>query len=411
MRGSPALWLICALITGGCGDAGDGVVPIAPTTSSLEIVDGIVSSGPTEVIVLVVDDAPTAEAADLRAHVVESVRSGMVQAAQERWYGGCSNPDPAIWHTGDVRFVVVRPSAPDALAIRSPVQAPALAWITRTSTEAEAEAVTAAAAAALEDRLAAAGEAFRPLHAAQRAIELLGGARAAETDDENALVASLPADFVLRPIVAATRDDGDAAPALEFSIDAQARTAVFYPWVVGPFEPKPGTCSIDAPGAVETRLERWGRALDAELMAWPCDDMTMWGWLLGHLHADCSPWCHARRLAVDPNGAPRCRIHVDQRNLGACDPERGWKDPGGEPTFVERNGVDLRRCDIVELGGGCISSLECPGCGSGYCATEVAEVVPTQVCEAGGQHAWPLRFIGGALEVDGWIHLECETAD
>jgi hypothetical protein len=111
------------------------------------------------------------------------------------------------WHPGDIRVVVARPSAPDAAALVTSREIPALAWTTQTSHEEEIEPVMAGVTEALGQRLAEPGEEYRPLRTARRALELVTGARAPVGEAEVALVRSLPQDRIARLLVASTRDD------------------------------------------------------------------------------------------------------------------------------------------------------------------------------------------------------------
>jgi hypothetical protein len=376
-----------------------------------DIIDGKLILWSPQVIALVADDADTPEAAALRAQLVKILRAGLESEVDERW-GSCGSADPASWHPGDIRVIVVRPSAPDDIALWTPIQTPALAWITRASTKEEVDVVVSAAAEALEQRLAGSQEPYRPLHAAKRAAEMLSGIRQPVTDEEASFVASLPRDLYVRLIVAGTRDDEDVTPLDDLALDEKTRALLLRPAVVGPFTPKYSTCdSVDGPG--DTRLQTWGYQLNAEVAAWPCDDTITWDDMLSACCADCGLSCHDRPLVVAPDGKVECRIYVDQLDLTACDAERGWKDPDGKPQMIERYGTSMRRCEIVQLTGpdleSCRSSLECSGCKSGFCATGVQELDLSQYCGS-DEHAWPLRFIGGALDAPGgWLHLGCLT--
>lgn len=381
-----------------CGqDLPDG----PPVAHSQEEIWGSLWQGSPEIFLIVADDAPTAEAAELRARVAESVRAGLTSALAERW-GGCGSDDPARWHSGDVRIVVARPSAPDGEALFTPVQSPSLAWVTKTSLEEEVEPVASAAAAALEERLAQPGEVYRPLHAARRALELISGVRQPETEDEAAFFGVLPPGERVWIVMASTRDDEGSAPVDDFFLDAQTEEVLGRSAIVAPFEQHDAGCWPVSSGGT-WRLWAWGKTVSANFQVWPCADEWAWDNLISHCCADCVPSCHDRPLAVDEDGRAECRFFIDKPDLGDCDPARGWFDPEGEPQIIEVDGRKVRRCEILQLTGAareaCQNTMECSGCGSGFCATSVPELDYSEYCP--DEHYWPLRFVGGALDAPG----------
>lgn len=388
---------------------------VAPPVSSSSQVgfDGkLIWSSPV-IIVLVVDDAATTEAAGLRAQVVDIVRTGLLSEVDHRWGSSCGNPDPAAWHPGDMRVVLARPSAPDGEALLTSIEMPALAWTTKHSTAEEVDVVAAATAKALEDRLAGAGEPYRPLRAAKRAMDLVNGARPPESDSEAALVASLPPKALARLLIASGRDDNDVSSVESLALAPEDDPFGAPDWdeILGPFTAQSGTCHTDGQG--KTRLEAWGNKDRAQLAPWPCDaDPTVKG-ILTFGGADCWTACHDHPLPVAPDGTTDCRIFIDQDDLDRCEPERGHHDPDGKPELIDRNGKTLRRCEVNQLTGAaldaCRTSLACPNCSSGFCATQVPELTHAQYCEA-GQHDWPLRYTGEAIGAPSdWIHVVCNT--
>lgn len=94
--------------------------------------------------------------------------------------------------------------------------------------------------------------------------------------------------------------------------------------------------------------------------------------------------------------------------------ELGWRDPDGQESYAKREYGWYRRCEVVQLSGAhlesCRHSLDCPGCPSGFCGTElVDELWPSARC-FGSREPWPVRFVGGALDVDrAWLQVSCMT--
>jgi len=389
-----------ALLLAACSARSNGEPP--PFSGGELALDFMWTSAPREVRVLVVDDAPTAYAALLRARVVDSVRASMAQDLAEAYQGSCGNPDPAAWHVSDVRFVIARPSAPDSEALLTPMALEDLALTTQMLTAPQGEAVADAVQHALAHRLAGPGDAYRPLRAARRTVELLEGLRAPATAEEAALRASLQPGYDLAVDVLSTRDDEDPTPSDQLALpgvpSGENGPASVWARAVGP-ETSAGTSRLEScEGYV---FSSWSGSLP-----------TWWfatrGW------ADCGAFCFPHEIAVKPDGRAICELTEDQPDLDSCDPARGLRDPGGEPTFIENEYGSRRVCEMKQLEGpaleSCRHSLECPDCPSGWCKTEVPALAPTSSCVA-GSHPLGLRYAGGAYEVPGAVlHIRCLLA-
>ncbi len=403
------LFASAVLLSAACGQE---TVPVAPSTTAVITSEGTVWGVDTGVFVLVVDDSDTPEAAELRARVAQSLRTRLLAFVESRW-GSCGSPDPAEWHPGDHRVILVRPSAPDGASLVTPIDIPALAWITQTSKEEEIDAVVSAATSAMENRLALPWEPYRPLRAAKRALELVTGERAPESAAEESLVASLPKEKYQVLLVASTRDDEDVTPVAGLVPSEAALETTYQTAVMAPSSAASEICTIEAPG--NTRIGSWGALFSYSIHAWPCDYQNTWDLLLHPGWADCGLPCEDRPIKVDENGVADCKVHVEQPDLERCDPARGWRDPGGKATLVERSGRPLRRCEVVQLEGAnlesCRTSIDCPDCPAGFCVTDLFFKEEDQ-CWPEGTHLWPFRFIGGSRIVSrGWLDITCTTAD
>jgi hypothetical protein len=114
---------------------------------------------------------------------------------------------------------------------------------------------------------------------------------------------------------------------------------------------------------------------------------------------------------VGDDGVAACRLSVETPQLDECPAARGWADPAAGETFTERDGVAHRLCDVKQLTGAplqaCRTTLECADCGSGWCATELTELLADN-CGT-GTVPWPIRYVGGASAgAVGWFTLVCE---
>jgi hypothetical protein len=295
----------------------------------------------------------------------------------------------------------------------TPLDIPNLAWLTQTSKEEEIDAVISATTEALGNRFAQAGEVYRPLHTAARAVDLLSGARSPVNAAEGEFVATLPKALKMQIIVATTRNDEDPSPIKQL-LPAESQKDIFIAGysVIGPSLGGDATCNVYPLGT--SRVENWTEQVSGSFIAWPCDYQDTWDRLMVSGYADCGPICQSRPLNISSSGSVDCRIFIDQPNLDACDPAQGWLDPDGKATFVDRFGINLRRCEILQHTGAkldaCRNSLECTACGSGFCATEVPELVaPESYCNGTGV-PWPLRFTGGATATNAeYINIVCAT--
>ncbi len=387
-----------------------------PDQSSLITTEGYALNRSPSVILIVADDANTTDAAQLRGKLTQSLRYALEQEYEARWHG-CGNPDPAQWHEGDIRVVLARPSAPDNESLLTSVEIPNLAWTTKTSKMEEIDAVVAAATEGLEKRLATAGDVYRPLHATARAVDLITGARKAENDAENGFVTSLPRDFLLQVFTASTRSDDDPTlisqllptPVMNENL-LDIRYSVITPSTMGD-----ALCQVNGPGA--SRIEYWANQVQANVYAWPCNDDKALDSIMIAGFADCGPMCYSRPLLIAADGTVQCKAYIEQPDLERCDAERGWRDPDGKATLVERNGETRRKCEIVQHSGAaleaCRKTVECTNCGGGFCATEVTEIQQWKDSPCNGSDVqWPLRFTGGSVTgANSWVTISCLTSN
>ncbi|TKD10197.1 hypothetical protein [Polyangium fumosum] len=401
--------LSMGLVAAAC--EGTDAVPLVPGTTSQLTSEGYYGKGEPIVHVLVVDDADTPEAAMLRSRAAQALRAGLMGAVQNRAEFCRGTEDPAEWRPGDDRVLIVHPSAPTSLSLVTPIDRPALAWTTMTSRAEEVDAVVAAALEAMEERLAMPGEAYRPLRAASRALDLMKGLQAPETEAESAFVASLAKGTHYQIIVASTRDDEDVKSPAELVPNEVSLSSTYRTVVVVPSKAEEFGCQKRERG--DTRLETWGELVGSYDYTWPCDDDMEWDFMLHPGWIDCGAPCMERPIKVDSNGSAACKILVDQPELERCDPEKGWRDPDGKETLVERYGETLRRCEVMQHEGAalesCRTSFDCPGCSSGFCVTEVS--FSDLSCDV-GEHLWSLRFTGGARALPyGYMDITCVTGD
>lgn len=364
------------------------------------------------VYLLVVDDADTTEAAEVRQRMAQTIRSGL----QYEYTGICSHWDPTEWRISNRRIVVARPSAPEGESLITPIDMPGLAWVTNHATENDIETMATTTLEALGKRIAMPGETYRPLQTAHRAVQLLSRQRAPQNAAESELMASLPKEFAIRVLVASTRDDADSLPVEQLLpvVDFNVMPA-FFSVITPSTESAPLSCKLFYPRG-NSRIEQWSEKLNADLWGWPCTDNDAWDDLLQGWQAACAGHCFGRPMKVAPNGVAACRVFIDQTNLNGCDTTMGWHELDGEPQFFEHNRTKMRRCEIQQHTGAnleaCRTTVDCPNCPPGYCATDISWLGffgPADVCPEADVH-WPIRFTSSALATaPAWLTILCDT--
>ena len=138
----------------------------------------------TGVLVVMVDDRSTAEAAELRAGIAAAVEKFGEDFLLDSYFHW---PDRATWHPVDLRVVLVPASSATIETVVSPATDPALAWTTNQATKEGRDALVRAVDSAVARMTAPLGASFRPLERAADVVRLLRGTRAASNDKEAAL--------------------------------------------------------------------------------------------------------------------------------------------------------------------------------------------------------------------------------
>lgn len=383
----------------------DKTTPPPEENSSLEYLHWV-SHASHDVMVFVVDDRDSAEAATLRKRITEFLRFRLLELATHK--SGCGPNDPSVWSQRDLRIVVARPSAPDAPWLTS-FDLSGLAWVTTQSQAQEVDPIITAVEQALSHATAQQGETQRPILAARRAIEVIEKKRSPASVAEADFVSSLPEDITLLVYVASTSDDEDLSPIGESFFDENEYPFSIYGVVLGPFTP---TSQCWAPDLHLTRLGVWAEQQRFTPLAVSSRDPQCWHRLFGGEVMECGVRCHPRQVHIDDIGQASCRVFVDQSDISGCDAFLGRVDPDGQRTFVERGERTLRRCEITQLTGerakACRTTLACEGCGSGFCATDVEQLLPRDACVS-PEVVWPIRFVGGALQGDIVLSGACIT--
>jgi hypothetical protein len=221
--------------------------------------------------------------------------------------------------------------------------------------------------------------------------------------------------------MATSRDDDSPLPVASYDVPfLEGDTGQLGGRVIFPFD-DPAHCSYASDAGLRTSAwaDRLRSAHLIETLGWPCgaDHLDDYGLLpLGHTDGEGFGFCLTRPIRVGPTGEAECRITAISRHpTDPCASERGWADPMG-PDGVRRSVTgtgevgNFRMCEVQQLGGvsleECRTTVECDGCGSGWCRTELPYLAE--------RHCLPhvasqLRFVGGSLAgSDARFRLLCE---
>jgi hypothetical protein len=384
--GKHSVWV--ALVTClACGSPDYGDVP---SGSGSQVQWSVVVVRPQETFLAVVDD--TASAAPLR-DALGSAFDGLDAAHDAALRGARAGAfDPAAWHPVDRSVVIVHPSSEGAARFSSPANAAALRWRERDQTADGHAGWTTAVRAALAAQPAEAGAPFQALAAFQDSVVLVSGQRQPVTTDEQALLTALPGGasgaFVSVALASEDQSPGAASQYMSFAPDDL---------VVPAAAPSASTACQRPLESPTPRYVGWGRSPQL----WPCDDPQF---LVPDFFFDGSARCLTRPIAIGADGSAECLITATYAGNEPCPAELGWLDPMGSngeraPQVEHGAARDTRTCEVQQLDGAalasCRSSLDCPDCEPGWCATEVPSLISDQLCPPGNYFP-PFRFVRGA---------------
>jgi hypothetical protein len=357
-----------------------------------------------DLVVLVLDDAPTPDAANLRQAVVTAFGSEVGRLLGTERTCGSPVSDPAGWPVVHSPVVIVHPSAPLEERWTTPTDDPALDFRSNGWSD-DGTALTDAVARGLSAPLAATGTPYSLLESVRATLDILGGRVAPGNVAEQRLADAQPARLI-ELVVATTRDDESPLAVTAYSapqVDGlQVSTTVVAPGT----QPTPGFCESDA-ASVTGRIGEWLRSSGRpSTLAWPCDAPITDSFALFGI-VDCGALCWGAPIIVDAGGTAECRILAVGDTSEPCDPARGWIDPAGDDgsrrSTLETDdlGTVHRLCEIQQLTGdalaNCRTSRECPDCGSGWCRTDLTGLGwDDSDCPSPGVVPH-LRFVGGAL--------------
>jgi hypothetical protein len=389
-------------------DACSGGVPeVTVSGSALQFTDDRSVWSGKVVLVLTVDDEPTADAASLRTLATGSLRPTLEQYFEQAL--PLLDTDVA---RADLRVVVVHPSIAGSGRAVGPGDAPALSLVTDDASIAQVDAVADAASSIIEGAVAPPGARYAPLDSTALTVQLLSGRRPPADAHEASLVSWLgvPSAATAVIIVTSQDDPGAGGVSAEASFSPPPSTEVS---LISALPTGQDACLHRAP----SRLALWATAAGAELTEYDteCADEVMFleqDGLGNGLIADGDGWC-LPPVASRPDGSAACVMDVTLSGEAPCAAYPGMLDPLAsdgtrQPRVTAADAGDLasgRVCEMSELAGAaadlCRTSATCTGCGPGWCQT-----APTNGC-AGGF----LRFVQGILPVAPIeLHVVCDLA-
>jgi len=350
---------------------------------------------PGRVLVLVVDDEATMDAAAVRSATIGALRPTLKQLFRD----GQSGLD-TDWLRSDLRVVVVHPSTPGSSRATGPSEAPSLALITANASIADVDALADSAAQAIESAVAPSGVSYSLLKATAQTVELLARTRPPADASEASLLASIgePEELVL--VVATSSDDASAG-----SIDSYAWWAPPPPFglvlssILSPLARGEDACAgvLDSTSRLAAWVAEAVRAgVSFEVLGAPCETLQQYGF--DSVIGDVEPWCLPATPVTRPDGTPACLVTATFLDDASCASRPGMLDPMA-PDGVRRPqsssadaGLAGRVCEVHELEGlaatACSESPTCDGCTPGWCVTQGG----SRPCADGSP-----RFVQGAV--------------
>lgn len=316
-------------------------------------------------IVLAVDDAADAI---FRADVVAGLGRSFQQLHEAQ-----RALDPATWTPFDLEVVVLFPSRDGAARL---ADEPALRLQVEDAQPADLDALVDVIASLLETHPAPAGARYRLLEAVS---DIVADATPWRTTPGTTMVA-----------LASQRDDDSPFDPAAYLVPTGEQP---HGWatlsVVAPGGQAASAFCDDLADVGAPRLAQFVSAARQDgwcnLHTWPCDARPLadWGFPPVGTVTRGRSWCPSKPIAVDASDRAQCRVLV---TADECDTQRGW-----------RIGSD-GRCEVAQLEGdalaSCRTTLECDGCGHGWCVSEDAGWMDQ--CGDGGFPSG-LRFPGKAL--------------
>ncbi len=347
------LALAAVAACGGGEAAPSGVANDAPRAVAQLTADYGIYLGRPHVMLLLVDDAPTAEGRALREFLAQDLRST---------YPLPDICDPAEWRPESLQVVLISPS--DPTRTQTSESNPELGLVTQNATEAEITRWQAALGDAIRQMEA---PELRPLLALAELDHwswLLRGERTPRTELERRFRAGMPADAAFLVRLATTRDDGGTPP-LDDPFPYYAGEGLFW----DPTDPAAPCSYVAFP-----RLSGRGFWLRDACRGEPFIDRRV--------DYSCNPGdfpCLGGTPALDSEGRAECRVLAHAYDLEECPRWAGWANPlDGSGKRVPRSRHteygEERVCEVLQLEGAALDSCRtdpsCADCDAGFCFPE-----------------------------------------
>jgi hypothetical protein len=384
------------------------VTPAVPAASNTQLTFDESIQVRRQVVVLIVDDEPTAEAASLRSQTDATLRHTF-----ERQYENQATGLRTDQLRVDLRAVVVHPSIPGSGRAIGPSDDPALAVVSEDGSRADADALSEAVARDIDAVVAPPGAPYMLLDATRQTLDLVDHVRAPADAHEAALLASLGEPNSLLFAIVTSRDDGGTGPVERFAWRSSS-LLIEPPSVVSPIAGGNDPC----PDAVDPAL-RLGQWLASSTKYPPlvnvCNtlclrvpfDSTVD--ILGAPFLDFGQQCFPAPLLYGPDGRAQCLIRVTNADDAPCSTYPGMldpRDPDGHrsPQLDPAYASPARLCEIEPVPSAqtstCSAEAACPGCDPGWCVAAPG----SRVCPSGS-----LRFVRGAVpRGSATIHVACD---
>jgi hypothetical protein len=400
MTRSSARLVVAALVAlfSGCGGADYG--DPGPSWRGFEFLR---KTGPidTRTMIVVVDDRAIGEAVDLRADIGAAV----AHIGENELMFESISPDRAMWHTVDLRVVLVPASSLSIDAVVSPATDPVLAWTTNQATREGRDAWVRAVDDEVKRMTAPPGAPFRPLERARYIFQLLEGQRGATGDGEKALVASFSSSrrrHVVDVAIVTASDDQSPEPISAYALGDPDAVTINVVTREGRGRENPDPARLP-------RLSAWAKDSARTILS-SCHDVVDPPFMLfREACLDYRGGCETHPIDEISPGIGNCSIEITTVDPPRCDASRGWADPKGADGVRQprTNDEGQHICEVLpvaaEVMDACMHDPTCADCGSGWCLSEVRPYA--QYCPASPPQV--LRWVGGMVPAPGSIHVTC----
>jgi hypothetical protein len=340
------------------------------------------------VMLLVVDDAPTPDARELRAYLAEDLKAT---------YPLPDSCDPAEWRPESLEVVLISPS--DPARTQTSESNPELRLVTPNATQAEITRWQTALGEAIRQAETADVQPFLAMAELDHWSRLLMGDAKPRSELERRFRASILKDAGIFARVATTRDDESSELSDDFPLYFHGRGLFWNAADVA------SVCSYAGPPRLTGQIASWRTA--------PCEEESFFD--DRRLDYACDPGdfpCFGGTPVVSSEGRAECRVLAHAYELERCPEWAGWVNPldaSGKRVRRTQNTEygEVRICEVLQLEGAALDSCRtkesCADCDSGFCVPEASR---STLCTTLADFRFPF---GSDVATTGHLEVKCNV--